>query len=121
MKEKAYQDDDQAWLGGEEENFTISEPDRMVIILFPKILIVNFVTAHIKNFKLFLQSQLSSPEPGSFAMKSAMDEMEYIDVEGVHPSEFSSPSKMRKKVKKESATLEEGTTSYSSSGLLYDD
>ncbi|XP_044752850.1 transcription initiation factor TFIID subunit 1 isoform X2 [Coccinella septempunctata] len=84
VKEKAYQEDDQAWLGTEEENFTITEPDRM--------------------------SQMSSPEGGSFAIKSSMDEMDYVDVEGEHPSDFASPSskeRARKKVKKESATLEE--------------
>ncbi|XP_045464560.1 transcription initiation factor TFIID subunit 1 isoform X2 [Harmonia axyridis] len=83
VKEKAYQEDDQAWMGTEEENFTITEPDRM--------------------------SQMSSPDGGSFMMKSSMDEMDYVDVEGEHPSQFSSPSKDRltKKVKRESATLEE--------------
>ncbi|KAK9885772.1 hypothetical protein WA026_013642 [Henosepilachna vigintioctopunctata] len=84
-RERAYQEDDQTWLGADEENFTITEPDRM--------------------------SQLSSPEGSSFMMKSSMDEMDYVDVEGEHQNEFAAHSqskqKARKKMKKESATLEE--------------
>lgn len=29
-QERAFQDDDQAWMGGDEENYTIAEPDRSV-------------------------------------------------------------------------------------------
>jgi hypothetical protein len=31
-RERAMQDDDQAWMAGEEENYTIAEPDRIVTI-----------------------------------------------------------------------------------------
>ncbi|KAL3284682.1 hypothetical protein HHI36_018831 [Cryptolaemus montrouzieri] len=85
VRERAFQEDDQTWLGVDEENFTITEPDRM--------------------------SQMSSPDGGSFMMKSSMDEMDYVDVEGEHHMTFTSPTtskpRAKKKMKKESATLEE--------------
>ncbi|VEN63707.1 unnamed protein product [Callosobruchus maculatus] len=85
-QERAYENDDQSWVGGDEENFTIVEPD------------------HI--------SQTSSPEHLS-SVKSHLDEYDLIDVEGEGVQAMDEtlgfkPPKMKKKVKKEDAhTLEE--------------
>ncbi|CAG9840406.1 unnamed protein product [Diabrotica balteata] len=54
-QERAMQDDDQSWIGGDEENYTIAEPDRI--------------------------SQASSPDHLS-SVKSQVDEFDLIDVEG---------------------------------------
>lgn len=79
--------EDDAWMGGNEENYTIAEPDRA--------------------------SQASSPDH-SF-LKGHHEDFDYIDVEGGDADDLTSPpSKVRKiksrPKKKTSATLEEGTT-----------
>lgn len=33
-QERAMQDDDQTWMGGDDENYTITEPDRNVSTIF---------------------------------------------------------------------------------------
>ncbi|RZC33764.1 transcription initiation factor TFIID subunit 1, partial [Asbolus verrucosus] len=86
-QERAMQDDDQAWMGGEEENYTIAEPDRIVM------------------------SQASSPDHSSF-IKSNLDDYDYVDVEGgIQTSEdISTPvsrPRKRKNKKDEAAILEE--------------
>ncbi|XP_025829249.1 transcription initiation factor TFIID subunit 1 [Agrilus planipennis] len=86
-QERALQEDDNTWMGGDDENYTIAEPDRT--------------------------SQASSPE-NMFITKSHVEDYDYVDVEGVmtpmmDPS--SPPLKMRKirgrPKKKTTATLEE--------------
>ncbi|CAH1113327.1 unnamed protein product [Psylliodes chrysocephalus] len=86
-QERAMQDDDQSWIGGDDENYTIAEPD------------------HI--------SQTSSPDHMS-SIKSQLDEYDLIDVEGegmhgLDESMIPKPSKLQKKInKKEDVhTLEE--------------
>ncbi|KAG5898078.1 hypothetical protein JTB14_001783 [Gonioctena quinquepunctata] len=85
-QERAMADDDQTWMGGDDENYTIAEPDRI--------------------------SQASSPDHLS-SVKSQMDEYDLIDVEGeglqcLDESMFPKPPRQRKKIKKEEAhTLEE--------------
>ncbi|CAH1372514.1 unnamed protein product [Tenebrio molitor] len=84
-RERAMQDDDQAWMAGEEENYTIAEPDRI--------------------------SQASSPDHSSF-LKSNMDDYDYVDVEGgIQSNEDISASvsrpRKRKNKKDEAAILEE--------------
>ncbi|XP_023310146.1 transcription initiation factor TFIID subunit 1 isoform X2 [Anoplophora glabripennis] len=85
-QERAMQDDDQTWMGGDDENYTIVEPDRI--------------------------SQSSSPDHLS-SVKSQMDEYDLIDVEGegvqgIDESVILQPPRSKKKFKKEEAhTLEE--------------
>ncbi|CAG9856159.1 unnamed protein product [Phyllotreta striolata] len=85
-QERAFQDDDQSWIGGDDENYTITEPD------------------HI--------SQSSSPDRMS-SVKSHMDEFDLIDVEGEGPHMDESitprpPKQPKKNPKSEEAhTLEE--------------
>ncbi|CAH0547721.1 unnamed protein product [Brassicogethes aeneus] len=88
-QERAMQNDDQTWMGGDDENYTIAEPDRA--------------------------SQASSPD--HMTIKSQMDEYDYVDVENVGlqglqgMEEHSTPVKPRgrKKAKKvdDSNMLEE--------------
>ncbi|XP_056630576.1 transcription initiation factor TFIID subunit 1 isoform X2 [Diorhabda sublineata] len=86
-QERAMLDDDQSWIGGDEENYTIAEPDR--------------------------SSQTSSPDHLS-SVKSQVDEFDLIDVEGegmqaLENSLLPPPPKQQKKnpKKEEIHTLEE--------------
>ncbi|KAJ8919713.1 hypothetical protein NQ315_006241 [Exocentrus adspersus] len=85
-QERALQDDDQTWMGGDDENYTIAEPDRI--------------------------SQASSPDHMS-SVKSQIDEYDLIDVEGegiqgLEESIAPEMPRVKKKVKKEEAhTLEQ--------------
>ncbi|KAJ8935568.1 hypothetical protein NQ318_001562 [Aromia moschata] len=85
-QERAMQDDDQTWMGGDDENYTIAEPDRI--------------------------SQASSPDHLS-SVKSQIDDYDLIDVEGegiqgLEESLSLRPAKVKKRIKKEEAhTLEE--------------
>lgn len=99
VQERAYQDDDQTWMGGDEENYTIAEPDRAVtlFLISPKLFLIIS----------FLQSQASSPD--NTFIKTGED-YDFVDVEScAMPDGESPPSKRRmKSKKKEPATLEEG-------------
>ncbi|XP_063911046.1 transcription initiation factor TFIID subunit 1 isoform X2 [Zophobas morio] len=90
-QERAMQDDDQAWMGGEEENYTIAEPDRI--------------------------SQASSPDQSSF-IKSNIDDYDYVDVEGgIQTSEdiaASVPRPKKRKTKKDDAAILEEDLQFSS-------
>ncbi|XP_050517356.1 transcription initiation factor TFIID subunit 1 isoform X2 [Diabrotica virgifera virgifera] len=85
-QERAMQDDDQSWIGGDEENYTIAEPDRI--------------------------SQASSPDHLS-SVKSQVDEFDLIDVEGegLHSIDErllpKPPKQLKKTPKHEENTLEE--------------
>ncbi|XP_074028237.1 TATA-box binding protein associated factor 1 isoform X1 [Leptinotarsa decemlineata] len=83
-QERIMQDDDQAWMGADDENYTIAEPDRI--------------------------SQESSPEHLS-SVKSQLDEYDLIDVEGeglqLEDTMFPKPPKKKKLKKEEAHTLEE--------------
>ncbi|XP_017772378.1 PREDICTED: transcription initiation factor TFIID subunit 1 isoform X3 [Nicrophorus vespilloides] len=88
IQERANEDDDHNWMDGDEDNYTIAEPDRI--------------------------SQTSSPDH-MYNHKSGLDDLDFVDVEGgvnLSNDELSPPSKMRrisknKTKKKTSATLEE--------------
>lgn len=79
--------DDHAWMGVDEENYTIPETDQV--------------------------SQASSPDN----LKNNSEDMDYVDIEGgITPGEDDSiPAKLRRgrgRPKKKSATLEEGMQNY---------
>lgn len=102
-QEKALQDDDQAWMGGDDENYTIAEPDRAV----------SSTSALELLKKMPFQSQTGSPDP--MFLKLNADDNDYVDVEGgIQPGDEldSTAFKMRKirskPKKKATDTLEEG-------------
>jgi len=106
------QADDSSWLGPDEENYTIAEPefrDVMITILIFNIYDTislsilshfQFLLYLIHNIKIYFQSQTSSPE-NPFG-KSNIDDFDFVDVEGDMEAED------RNSKKKD--VLEEGNT-----------
>jgi len=112
QKRAMEQADDSSWLGPDEENYTIAEPEfrgvMIAILIFNIcdtiffIYLIQFLLYLIHDIKIYFQSQTSSPE-NPFG-KSNIDDFDFVDVEGDMEAED------RNSKKKD--VLEEGNTIY---------